>query len=279
MTPASSPVPGAQRPRRTADNNSLPPTPPYPHPPFPQPSPESSLPSRTCSVCRQTLSGLSGLAHPYYNMPLFAPSELGSKRKPCGRGTDPATTQHLGTFSPQHPAQETRAGWIETSQHRRPMLVPSEPSRGCPGPSGAVLRAQPTEVPPSATQHPPLSDVLRAGLVSDPLGSARSSGLRRQRQLEAPGEPQIRAEAQLPPDGVQAPEGAGMCHCVPALPVGAKAFRKPGRWQLGLSLDHRPGRVCVPNPVTAPWASPAERDRNRQRRQTPTHRAHGRLSS
>ena len=61
--------------------------------------------------------------------------------------------------------------------------------------------------------------------------------------------------------------------CQPCL-SGAKAFRKPGRWQLWLSLDHRPGRVCVPKPVTAPWASPAERDRNRQRRETPTHRAH-----
>lgn len=92
VTPASSPVPGAQRPQRTADDNSLPPTPPYPTPiptptpsPSPQPAADSSLPSRTCYVCRQTLSGLSGLAHPCYNMPLFAPSELGSKRKPCGR--------------------------------------------------------------------------------------------------------------------------------------------------------------------------------------------------
>ena len=57
VTPASSPVPGAQRPQRTVDDNSLPPTPPYP-----QPAPDSSLLSRTCSVCRQTLSGLSGLA-------------------------------------------------------------------------------------------------------------------------------------------------------------------------------------------------------------------------
>ena len=121
------------------------------YPPLPwQPGFSSGSPA-LCTWCRDDRQGRINLGRMGVTQ-----QAAGLQEEALWTATDLATTQHLGTFSPQHPAQETCAGWTETPRHRRPMLVPSEPSQGHAGSSGAVLGAQPTEVtppPPPCSAH------------------------------------------------------------------------------------------------------------------------------
>lgn len=88
------------------------------------------------------------------------------------------------------------------------------------------------------------------------------------------------AEAQLPPDGRRPPEGAGMCHCVPALPVTARQGRFVSLALAALAVS-RPQAlgVCVPKPVRPMGKPSREGQEQTKTRDTHTQSPAGRLSS
>lgn len=74
------------------------------------------------------------------------------------------------------------------------------------------------------------------------------------------------------PAGAGHLRGRGCGHCVPAPPIGGQRHLvSPAAGSSGCpSLDHRPGRVCVPKPVTSRMGKPS-REGQEQTETTNTH--------